>query len=690
VHIVIENLLGLDYVIQEPPKHVDYLPKIAGNPDSGWDVINVSAIRDFNVEFIDSQSVSFSTTSKDTSNWSIGGSTEFDVKATVEAGIGDIEKVSLSAESDTKIGYNYESSKSSYNSQYASRTTSFTSRTEMDDFISGKIQLKDIWRYPIVGFKTDDKKNYGFQEIILPGPKYTFKTGGLDNSDWYQPVHLNHNLLSYPSIRTQPFPPDLGPFTLPDGTVVNDTMNSMDIHSFSGTSQTIAVSWTQEAGSGSEKSYSHKLSESEDIKTGTSAKGSFFEGSAEVEASFSVSFNNENSWGGSETEDSKNSESTGITINVPSGDSNKAYTFKSAVYVSSGGGQLKVAHAVDPLGSAAGQSWWRLQYGNAPDPGLNLPNRFISQQDGWELNEDNSRMEMRGFFLRKSKPNPVSGEYDLLSDPPTDGDIVNLCARVYNFALFNSTGFFDVLFESINIDQGGHEEGSRVYIGTARTSLDALQTTGGQSMKEVCVPWDTTGLSNSQYPYRFYVTVDPEDEVKNEIHEWKDVNGNKIIHGNNEGYWPWGSGVLVLKKQSQSVKPSVSMHIESLAIETPSGLKSKGPVRVFAGYPYRLRVHVVANEDHPHYHYTVFLDGPPENGKVIALKTNFGVIEGDNYVWSCWTPEETGEHEIYVHFIEDLDDENKGDAWDSLKVIVRGKPMSWRDEVIDRLMGVEE
>ena len=40
--------------------------------------------------------------------------------------------------------------------------------------------------------------------------------------------------------------------------------------------------------------------------------------------------------------------------------------------------------------------------------------------------------------------------------------------------------------------------------------------------------------------------------------------------------------------------------------------------------------------------------------------------------------------------LEDLDDQTKGDAWDSLKVVVREKPLSWRDELIDRLMGVEE
>ena len=105
---------------------------------------------------------------------------------------------------------------------------------------------------------------------------------------------------------------------------------------------------------------------------------------------------------------------------------------------------------------------------------------------------------------------------------------------------------------------------------------------------------------------------------------------------------------------------------------------------------YRLRAHLVANEHHRGQRYIVFFDGAAKEGKVIAIKTSFGLINGDNYVWADWTPRETGEREIYVDFIEESDEEIKGDAWDSLKAVVREGPISWRDEIIDRLTGVEE
>ena len=51
------------------------------------------------------------------------------------------------------------------------------------------------------------------------------------------------------------------------------------------------------------------------------------------------------------------------------------YAFQSAIYISSGGGTFKVAHATDPQGGQ-GSDCWKQNYGGQPDPALNLPNRF--------------------------------------------------------------------------------------------------------------------------------------------------------------------------------------------------------------------------------------------------------------------------------------------------------------------------
>ncbi len=697
-HITIEDLIGLDYVVQEPPKHVDYLPKNPDDPEDewNWDVINVSAQPEFYVEFKDEQEQTVATKTTATSSWDIGGSAELDVKGTVSAGVGDIEKASFSAESDTKIGYDYNSSKSKYNSDYHSRSVSYTSQTNEDDYLHGKIQLIDIWRYPVYGYDTGDPNNpHGFQEIILPGPKVTFGSGGRNHADWYQPIHQNRNVLSYPSLNEANFPSDLGSFKLPDGTELTEIMNDGTIRAWDGNKWDIDVEWTDTAGSGSAKTYNHTLSESEDITIGASAKVSFLEVSGEVEKSVKLSFHNKNSWGGSKTEDTTNSKSTGIYIHIPEKPGAEyAYKFKSAIYVSSGGGMFKVAHATDPTGSDLGAGWWKSQYARKPDPALNLPNRFewVKPPEDptgyWTLVEKDTRKRMRGFFLRDSKKNPVSGEHDLLGKMHTDGDVVRVCARVYNFSISKTTGDFDVRFEYVPFDTENHVEiGKRVLIGDAPVSLNPLE------MQEIYFGWNTTGRSDMSEgdAYRIYVTLDPNNEV-DEIHEWKDAQGNLLAHGNNEGYWPWTNGITIAPKppkpkESMASKAvsdvDISMHDLSLAIKMDSEIVSQGPVLLTVDEHYMLRAHIVSNGYYPHYRYALFYDGDPENGgELIASKAVRGVVSGDNYIWAEWTPKKPGNYELWVVVLEDSDDPNPGNNTDTLEVEVVEAGDSWFQNVI--------
>jgi len=222
VHITIENLLGLDYVIQEPPKHVDYLPVNPDDPEDQWqwDVVSVGARPDFYVQLKDSKETTVSTKATDTTSWSIGASEEAGAKSTVTGGIGSLFKTQLSFGVQEKVGYDYEQHKSSYESEYHSREVSYTSQTNEDDHLEGRFQLMDIWRYRIYGYADDPAHPNGFWDIVMPGPKMTFSGGGRNNSDWYQPIHENRNILSYP-IFSDPnlsFPGDLGSFKLPDGT----------------------------------------------------------------------------------------------------------------------------------------------------------------------------------------------------------------------------------------------------------------------------------------------------------------------------------------------------------------------------------------------------------------------------------------------------------------------------------------
>ena len=226
-HIIMEEVLSLDYVIQEPPKHVDYLPSNPDDPEDEWEweMFNIGGYTDFNVEFEDRQSNSTENTSKSNTTSTIGGGASLDVKESCTFQAFGLEKITTSIEDSMKLNYEYDSNESSYNSSYLERTTTYTSATSLEDNLRGRFQNLHVWRYPIIGFDTGDPDNpYGMYEIILPGANpETFVIGGLEMGDIYQPLHENHNILSYPQFKYSASnanatwkPSDVGTFTIPD------------------------------------------------------------------------------------------------------------------------------------------------------------------------------------------------------------------------------------------------------------------------------------------------------------------------------------------------------------------------------------------------------------------------------------------------------------------------------------------
>jgi hypothetical protein len=153
-------------------------------------------------------------------------------------------------------------------------------------------------------------------------------------------------------------------------------------------------------------------------------------------------------------------------------------------------------------------------------------------------------------------------------------------ARIYNLGLKHNADNVTVLFEAVALDDLGYEIGNRIEIGTDQVSLFSYEANQGPSIEEAAVFWDTTGWS-TEGCYRFYVTVDPDNTV-DELHEWKDAYGEKIVSGNNEGYWPWtGNGIHIMDAEAepsvqnsaggQDSGASLSLHEHSLAILMEDG-----------------------------------------------------------------------------------------------------------------------
>ena len=700
----ISDMVVVENILQEPPKHVDYLPDDPSRPDGPWSIVNVSATDKFNVEFEDEQGQALSCEQKDTVSAlaKMGGS----LSVTAKIGLGPIYggkpgDSAAEAEFSEKLSLweTYKSNLERMNTSYSTRTVSIRSKTSHDDYIKGSHRRMDLWSYAVFGYKNDEADpDYPYRrvEISVPGPQVQFNMGGKDISDWYHPLHQNNNILTYPYAgpNTPFIPEDIGSFKLSDGSAVESCLNTPTMLNFGSTDQTYALNWSSELGDTYNSSWENSTGQSAEITASIGvdpkipiSESMFINIGATVGIELDMSM--ESATARTTVSKNTNSSSTGITLSIPSSPGDKAYTFSTAVYNTANTGTFKVAHAVDPYGSTQGESWWLQQYGRKPDPALNLPYRIIQKDDGsYSLNEDDTRMRLRGFFMQYGD----SSRHPVLNGPPVSGQLIRLMARIYNLGLKDNADNVTVLFEAVELDELGYEIGDRIEIGTDEVNLLSYEDSLGPSIEEAAVFWDTTGWS-TEAAYRFYVTVDPDNSV-DELHEWKDAYGEKIVSGNNEGYWPWtGNGIHImdayadaetsalnsadtpfLLKQLATASDSeatLSLHEHALAVivedeDDTEVITAHGSAQLECNQTYRLRLHIIGNEDHYSFKHVFFTEGPLEDENLIEFR-QASVKEGDSYVWADWTPTTPGEVELHAKV---MDDDDTYEYLDTIKVTV--------------------
>ena len=135
---------------------------------------------------------------------------------------------------------------------------------------------------------------------------------------------------------------------------------------------TVALQYSSTSGSGYISSYSHSLNTSIDVQVSNKTSASFFGEGESVQTSVKTGFHDGLSFGKSSTSDQITTNSTGITLNKPSGDPTQAYNFYPFFYITQDG-TVKAAHAVDILRNAAGREFRASVYATimAPTPGPN-------------------------------------------------------------------------------------------------------------------------------------------------------------------------------------------------------------------------------------------------------------------------------------------------------------------------------
>ena len=694
----ISDIVVVENIFQEPPKHIDYLPDDPARPDGPWSIVNVSATDKFNVEFKDEQGQTLSCDQTDTSSILAKLAGGYTVTAGVSLGgvtKGKPESPFAEAEISQKVVFSetHKTDIERLNSSYASRTVSIRSKTTHDDFVKGTHRQVDIWSYLVLGYDNDEEDpDYPYRrvEVSVPGPRIQFSMGGKDISDWYQPLHQNNNILTYPHAGSNIsfIPEDLGYFQLSDGTAVESCLNTPTMLNFGSTDQTYALNWSSELGNTYNSSWENCYGNSSEVTASVGFSPKFpiakngyigFKGEIKAEIDWSI----ESATKQTTVTKNTNASSTGITLSIPSSPGDKAYTFSTAVYNTANTGTLKVAHAVDPYGSTQGASWWLQQYGRKPDPALNLPFRIIQNDDGsYSLNQRDTRMRLRGFIMQYGDADAIIGQdqYPVLNGPPVSGQLIRLTARIYNLGLKHDVDNVTVLFQAVELDDLGYEIGDRIDIGTDEVSLLSYEANEGPSIEEAAVFWDTTGWS-TEGTYRFYVTVDPDNSV-DELHEWKDAYGAKVVSGNNEGYWPWtGNGIHIMDVKTEPIvqgaandqnsEESLSLDEYSLAVivedeDDTEAITAHGSAKLECNQTYRLRLHIVGNEDQYSFKHVFFTEGPLEEENLIEFR-QASVKEGDSYVWADWTPTTPGEVELHAKV---MDDDDAYEYVDTIKVTV--------------------
>ena len=691
IHLTIPRILKANYIIQEPPKHLDLLPDDDGN----WKIVKVSRERGFYSTFTDKSGTTFTTTHEDSTNFAIGGSEKVTAKETVANDFG-IEDADVTLKQKEKLSYDYKSETSKLDGSYSSTTSQCEYHTDRDDYVKLEFKLIDIWRFPIYGLK-DQKKLNGFYDVVMPGPVAENLNGwGCDISDYYQPSHENGNILSYPQISDENFPEDKGNYTVTDSDGNNHDLNSvMSVFAeqeWGSGSGTIGISWEDTEWTVKNRSHTHKLNFNSDFQVGFSAESDLLAEEQKWYANIDLSFHTKKSWSEKDYSKSTMTNSEGVSLNLPNdADSDQAYKYKPAVY-STKDGTLKMAHAVDPLGSNQG-SWWKRHYHGQPDPALNLPKKFHWTPDPnspdfygtWSCSKyRQDRSRMRCLFLTYNEPKSVDTDRLYVATSPTAGDIIYVSTKLYNYSLDTATGDFKVRFSHApyNPDLKNQQPDLTTIGDVDVVSMDPLE------QRDVYIKWDTTGLggetAGTSKSYVIYVTVDPDNEVKNEIHELygedqtptptsspsSSAKQTKTVWAgsNNQGYWPWDNSFKIVSKKSKNAKTSrdISISPESLEIETTGDSEDYGKT-VYTNLPYRLKLKIASSEVDDIHRDVFFYD----NGRMFAAKRSFGLNKGENDFYCRWTPETEGEHTISVKVSEDNDDTQQGNNTVSLKVDVK-------------------
>ncbi len=590
LHYTLVNFETQNVVLQQPPKHVDFLRALGG-------IVDVSMRDNFYAEFAQTTSNDGSIDRRLKTDWMLGARIAVGWSAGVgggddggggagNQGSGKASPGSVKAEQELSLEIEHRSSQENFTRTQTNVSLTQTTGAVDDDVVWTKVQSTDFWRFPASGGRVEGSatsptalSRNAYLEVAIPGEP-VISIGPGSASDAYQPTHQIGNILSYPAIagETQ----DIGELfeflgryvpEEPDGSRPCRPLQDGDINgcitNVNGFLQQVArinagedfmagelvslsdpidvaeelqvggISYSSELQFDQQVQRGNTIKNTDTIKAGLKSKMQFkgkAKGVVDLEKSFETEIKAEASFENETISENTLGSKTKIALHVPSSiPIQRSYRIRPTFGFEPGGG-LQVSYQVSTEGTAA--SFWRQNY-STPDAALNLPLRIVRNGDSFELNADFTRNRIKGFFVRDGAgmdpARPSQSVGSLLTAAPRAGDAVQLEVQVMNLSVASAIGSLTVEFEA-----QGYENGEPVgpVMPIGRTSIDFLPYRGqfedapNGHITSAFVIWDTSSFgatsSESLKDYLIYVTLDPDNAIANETHELNDRHDDPL------------------------------------------------------------------------------------------------------------------------------------------------------------------
>ena len=623
LHFVVEHDIAPVLFLDEPPKHIDMIDGEARN---------VSRYSGLYARFEDTESTenTASNTSATDTGYGVGEETQFSFGTKVNFLLGSSE---YKASIKEKFSASWKKKKEEIETNYSKKTFSISGQTNTDDLLLYRCRHIHVWRYKILGhFETSD-------DGAVTGPLYYQVTIPEDDTSvlslipgmqvpWYQPIHENGNIFSYPASYLQIEGQD-GAEHLTD--IVELAVGGNDVEQ--------NVSWLsgkkEELQEGSSKTYA--------VDASVSCSGKW-EGLNSNSWEATVFGNYDQTTSSMKSSENSVEKEQAFSVVIPGRPNMSTYPYRlDSLMYKTGTGTITLRYAVSPQElSDHNKGWWAF-YRKAPDPALNLPRKWrwvgenaSTKEDEWEWSDDEDALMIRGIFFSSTLGDKLPADLPI-------GENTTVSCRIFNYSLV-SVSNVAVRFEIAPLDPETGETGAKTAF--ASPTVESIPAWGGTSpnwkMAEATLNTKEYAAGN----YRIFVTVDPYDMIA-ELTDHD--NGDET--GNNEGWYD-----IFLYEANAETDASSRLTAAKLQTGAPFNLTLLKD-RVVADKTFlepreRTKVTVyckntgelVATNIH-----ALFFHDHPDNGKGFHAKLMSGLLPGATGKMSAiFSSEESGVHKIYV------------------------------------------